>query len=166
MGLRPDTNAVTKAISDIVDLISHSTDLYSDQTAAAAIAAQWYALGFRADGDLPDWLAAGWLNPTVAYAAATAGLTPNQAVTAAEHALAHDYLKWWERDDNPHAAWMSGELGEAWGIYVDDKYPALARNTHCAFCDRTAFAVKAACSGLLTVNFSAYASRLIRTRMT
>ena len=163
MGLQPDTNAATKAVSDIADLISHYTDLYSDQTAVSAGAAQWYTLGFRADGDLPDWLAAGWLNPTVAYAAAAAGLTPNQAVTAAEHALAHNYLNWWERDDNPHAAWMAGEMGEAWGIYVDETYPSLTRNARYSFRDRTAFAVKAACSGLLTVNFSAYASRLIRT---
>lgn len=166
MGLQPDTNAATKAISGIADLISHYADLYGDQAAVTASAAQWYARGFRADGDLPDWLAAGWLNPTVACAAAAAGLTPNQAVTAAEHALAHDYLNWWERDDNPHAAWMAGEMGEAWGIYIDDHYPSLTCNTHYAFCDRTAFAVKAACSGLLTVDFSAYASRLIRTEAT
>jgi len=163
MSLQPHTRAAVQAISAIADLISHYTDLSSDRTAVSAGAAQWYALGFRADGDLPDWLAAGWLNPTVAYAAAAAGLTPNQAVAAAEHALAHDYLNWWERDDNPHAAWMPGEMGEAWDIYVEDKFPSLTCHTHYAFRDRTAFAVKAACSGLLTVNFSAYASRLIRT---
>lgn len=166
MSLQSDASAAAKAISDIADLIPQYTNFYCDQAGIAATAAQWYARGFRADGDLSSWLAAGWLNPAVAYAAAAAGLTPNQAVTAAEHALADDYLNWWERDDNPHAAWMAGEMGEAWGIYIGDQYPSLAGNTRYAFCDRTAFAVKAACSGLLTVDFFAYASCLIRTEAT
>ncbi len=159
MSLQPDTRATAKAISEIADLISHYADLCYDQAAITALAAQWYALGFRADSDLPDWLAEGWLNPNLAYAAAAAGLTPNQAVTAAEHALAADYLNWWERDDNPYAACMAGEIGEAWDIYIDDKYPSLTCNARYSFCDRTAFAVKAACSGLLIVNFAVYASR-------
>ena len=91
--------------------------------------------GFPCRQCLPDWLAAGWLNPTLARAAAAAGLTPKQATTAAEHALADDYLNWWERD-NPHAAYMAGEMGEAWEIYIDDKYPSLTRDTHYSFCDR------------------------------
>ena len=153
MSLQPNTRAAAKAISDIADLIPHYTDLYRDQAIITAIATQWYALGFRANSDLPDWLAAGWLNPTIAHAAAAAGLTPKKATTAAEHALADDYLNWWERDDNPHADHMAGEMGEAWEIYIDDKYPSLTRNTHYSFCDRTAFAVKAVCSGILTVNF-------------
>lgn len=161
MSLQPNPRAAAKAISDIADLIPHYTDLYRDQATITAIAAQWHALGFRADSDLPDWLAAGWLNPTVAHAAAAVGLTPKQATTAAEHALADDYLNWWERDDNPYAAHMAGEIGEAWEIYIYDKYPSLTRNTHYSFCNRTAFAVRAACSGLLTVNFPAYASRPI-----
>jgi hypothetical protein len=166
MGLQPDASAAAKAISDIADLIPHYTDLYRDQASIAAIATQWFALGFRADSDLPDWLAAGWLNPDLAYAAASAGLTPNQAVTAAEQALADDYLNWWERDDNPYAARMAGEIGEAWEIYIDDTYPSLTCNTHYSFCDRTAFAVTAACSGLLTVNFAVYASRQRYTQAT
>ncbi len=166
MNRQPNTRAAAKAISDIADLISHDTDLYHDQAAITAIAAQWYTLGFRADSDLPDWLAAGWLNPTIAHAAAAAGLTPNQAVTAAEHALAADYLDWWERDDNPYAACMAGETGEAWDLYIDDKYRSLTGHTRYSFCDRTAFAVKAACSGLLIVNFAVYASRQRYTQVT
>lgn len=159
MSLQPDSRATAKAISKIADLIPHYTDLYRDQASVAAIAAQWYARGFRADSDLPDWLAVGWLNPDVADAAVAAGLTPNQAVTAAEYALVDDYLNWWDRDDNPYAACMAGEMGEAWEIYIDDKYSSLTGHTHYAFCDRTRFAVKAACSGLLIVDFAVYASR-------
>lgn len=166
MSPQPDTCAAAKAISDIAALIPHYTDLYCDQATIAVIATQWYTLGFRADGDLPDWLAAGWLNSALAHAAAAAGLTPKQATTAAEHALADDYLNWWERNDNPYAAHMAGEMGEAWEIYIDNKYPSLTRNAHYCFCDRTAFAVKAACSGLLIVNFPAYASRPRHTQAT
>jgi hypothetical protein len=159
MSLQFNTRAAAKAISDIADLIPHYTDLYRDQATIAVIVTQWYTLGFRADSDLPDWLAAGWFNPALARAAAAAGLTPKQATTAAEHALADDYLNWWERDDNPYATHMAGEMGEAWEIYINDKYPSLTRNAHYCFRDRTAFAVKAVCSGLLIVNFPAYASR-------
>jgi hypothetical protein len=166
MGLQPDTRATAKAIAEIADLIPHYTDLYRDEAAITALAAQWYTRGFRADSDLPDWLAEGWLNPDLAYAAAAAGLTPNQAVTAAEHALAADYLDWWERDDNPYAACMAGETGEAWDLYIDDKYSSLTCHTRYSFCDRTAFAVKAACSGLLIVNFAVYASRRRYTQVT
>ncbi|CBE68716.1 MAG: hypothetical protein F9K13_11900 [Candidatus Methylomirabilis oxygeniifera] len=165
MSLQPDTRATAKAISEIADLIPHYTDLYRDQAAITAIAAQWYTLGFRADSDLPHWLGEGWLNPDLASAAA-AGLTPDQAVTAAEHALAADYLDWWERDDNPYAACIAGETGEAWDLYIDDTYPSLTDHTRYSFCDRTAFAVKAACSGLLIVNFAVYASRRRYTLVT
>lgn len=166
MSLQPDTRATAKAIAEIADLISHYTDLSGDQAAITALATRWYRLGFRADSDLPDWLAEGWLNPDLAYAAAAAGLTPNQAVTAAEHALAADYLDWWERDDNPYAACMAGETGEAWDLYIDDTYPSLTRDTRYSFRDRTAFAVKAACSGLLIVNFAVYASCRRYTQVT
>ncbi|MBZ0168111.1 hypothetical protein MELA_02352 [Candidatus Methylomirabilis lanthanidiphila] len=159
MSLQPDAGAAAKAISDIADLISYYTDLHGDQVTVTAIASQWYTLGFQADSDLSDWLAAGWLNPTLAHAAVAVGLTPKQATTAAEYALVDDYLTWWERDDNPHAVHMAGEMGEAWEIYIDDKYPSLTRNNRYSVRDRTTFAVKAVCSGLLTVDFPAYVSR-------
>lgn len=166
MSVQPDASAAAKAISDIADLISHYTDCHCDRVAVATIASQWYTLGFRVDSDLPDWLAAGWLNPTLAHAAAAVGLTPKQATTAAEHALADDYLTWWERDDNPYAAHTAGEIGEAWEIYVDEKYPSLTGDNRSSFRDRTGFAVKAACSGLLTVNFPVYAPRRMHAQAT
>ncbi|PWB79540.1 MAG: hypothetical protein C3F08_06525 [Candidatus Methylomirabilota bacterium] len=166
MGVQPDINAATKAIADIADLISQHADLSHGQATIITTAAQWHELGFRADSDLPDWLAAGWLNPTLARAAATAGLTPKQAASAAEHALADDYLTWWERDDNPYAVHIAGEMGEAWEIYIDETYPSLTRTNRYSFRDRTTFAVKAACSGLLTVNFPAFASRRRHAQVT
>lgn len=165
MSFQPNSRAAARAISDIADLLSLRTDVCPDYSAALSIASEWHRLGFRADHDLPEWLAAGWVNPTVAHAAVTAGLTPQQAATAAELALADDYLTWWERDDNPHALHIAGGMGEAWEIYIDDKYPCLARHTRYAFHDRTIFAVRAACSGLLAVNFRAYASHPVHTRI-
>jgi hypothetical protein len=121
-------------------------------------AIQWYHAAFRADHDLPDWLAAGFWNPMVAHAAKLAGLTLREAIGATELALVDDYLTWWERSDNPHARYIAGEAGEALELYLREMHPSLIQDDDCVTRDRAALAIEALCRGTLTVDFAAWAA--------
>lgn len=142
----------------IVRLLADQGDHSSTSASLVTTALQWHHATFRADGDLPDWLAAGYWNPHVAHAAKSAGLTLREAIAATELALVDDYLTWWERPGNPHARYIAGELGEAWELYIQEMYPSLMQDDDYARRDRAVLAIEALCCGLLTVDFAAWAA--------
>jgi hypothetical protein len=148
----PRLDAIVRLLADYREPSS------TDDNLLMITALQWYRAAFRADYDLPDWLAAGFWNPMVAHAAKLAGLTLRDAITATELALVDDYLTWWERPDNPHARYIAGEAGEALELYLREMHPSLIQADDCVRRDRAALAIEALCRGTLTVDFAAWAA--------
>lgn len=148
----PGLDAIVRLLAD------YSEPSGNSDNSLMTTAIQWYHAAFRADHDLPDWLAAGYWNPAVAHAAKLAGLTLRETITATELALVDDYLTWWERPDNPHARYIAGEAGEAFELYVREMHPSLAQDDDYVRRNHAAFAIEALCRGTLTVDFATWSA--------